>query len=86
MTPAEQIKSKAIELEQLLLSSSPKMPVLLREIHTAIKADPELVTLLDEEDIHRVVQGLMKQTQTEIASTVMKSKKVSTKNITVDML
>lgn len=81
MTPVEIIKEKILAMEQALLQNHPRMPVLLKEIHTHLKADPEIVTLLDEEDIVKIVNGLIKQTQTEVAGIIMKDKKKSLKNI-----
>lgn len=88
MDIATQTKEKIVSLQEALLASSPKMPVLLREIHTTLKADPEVVTLLDESDIAVIVNGLKKQTQTELATATLKSKSStkSLKNISVDQL
>ena len=81
MTPAQQLSEKVLDLQSRLLAAHPTMPVLLREIHTQLRNDPELVTTLAEEEISIIVQGLMKQTQTEIATAVLKSKTKSTKSI-----
>lgn len=81
MTPAEQLKEKVISLQTQLLEAHPRMPVLLREIHTQLRADPELVTTLSEEDISIIVNGLKKQTQTEIATSTMKSRTKSVKSL-----
>lgn len=75
MTPAEQLKENILSLEQKLLAATPDMPILLRTIHNHIKSDPELVTCLDEADIAIIVNGLKKQTNTEIA-TVAKKKTI----------
>jgi hypothetical protein len=71
---ATEIKEKILELEQALLEANPTLPTMLRTIHTALRNDPEIVTLLSEEDISIVVRGLMKQTQTVIAESVAKAK------------
>lgn len=83
MTPVEQMKERALKLQSLIALNHPTMPVLLREIHTQIKADPELVTLADEETINLIVRGLIKQTGVEIATAVAKSKTKSVKQITL---
>jgi len=62
-----ELQSKIIELQEMLLSKHPRMPTLLREIHTALRAQPENVTLLQESEIAVVVSGLKVQTQTEFA-------------------
>ena len=81
MTPAEQLQENILALQSKLLAVAPDMPVLLRSIHNQIKADPELVTLLSEEEIGIIVTGLKKQTATEIATTAAKKK--SAKSITL---
>lgn len=76
MTPAEQLKEKLVRLESQLLEAHPQLPILLREIHTTLKSDPEIVTILTEEEIGIIVSGLKRQTNTEIA--VKAAKKTST--------
>lgn len=66
------LKEKCAELQNLLLAKHPRMPVLLREIHTALRQQPENVTLLSEEDIAIVVSGLKVQTGVEFAASVTK--------------
>ena len=70
---AFQIKEKLARLEAALLEKTPNMPTLLREIHTALKKDADVVTLLTEEECNILVQGLKKQTATEIAMSAIKS-------------
>lgn len=86
MTPAEQLKEKVADLQSKLLNAHPQMPVLLKEIHNQLRNDPELGTVLAEEDICVIVSGLKKQTQTEIATSVVKSRTKSLKNIGVEDL
>ena len=71
---AFQIKEKLARLEEALLAKTPGMPTLLRDIHTHLKRDPDVVTLLSEEECAILVQGLKKQTATEIATSAIKSK------------
>jgi len=68
MTPAEQLKEAIADLSNKLLTSHPHMPVLLRTIHQQLKADPELVTLISEEEIGTIVTGLKRQTAIEIVT------------------
>lgn len=78
------IKEKLAELEEALLASTPGMKDLLREIHKALKADPDVVTLLSEEDCSILVRGLKKQTATEIATkSLSASKKKAMSKMTV---
>lgn len=62
------LREKIAELESLLTSKHPKMPILLREIHTALRAQPENVTLLSEQEISVIVNGLKVQTGVEFAT------------------
>lgn len=77
----EQIKEKILSLESALQSQHPTMPSLLQEIWKTLKANPDCVTLLTEEEIGVVVNGLKQQTRTEIATTALKSKSKSLKSI-----
>lgn len=84
-----EIQTKLEELQQALLASHTTLPTLLRDIHRTLKAFPEQVTLLTEDEIHLLVQGLEKQTNSHIAAATMKSsktKKESLKNVTSDDL
>lgn len=72
LTDGEQLKQKVAELASMILDKHPKMPVLLREIHTTIRQYPEQVTLLDEKDINIIVSGLAVQTNTAFAATATK--------------
>lgn len=84
-----EIKTKLDALQEALLSSNPEMPVLLRDIHRTLKAQPDQVTLMTEEEIHIVIQGLEKQTNSHIAASVTKpsaAKKASLKNVTTEDL
>ena len=74
-TPAFILKEKVASLEAALLSAHPTIPTLLREIHTALRAQPETVTLLSEEEISVLVRGLQKQTGVFLAESVTKSAK-----------
>jgi hypothetical protein len=58
MTPYEQCKSNLIELQNRLLTAHPQMPQLLQTIHRQLKNDPEVVTLLTEEEMQIVVQRI----------------------------
>ena len=79
--------AEAIEdLKDKLLSQHPEMPILLRKIHQTLKADPDVVTLLSEEQIGVIVNGLSKQTQTTIATSLTKGKGKSIKSIGISDL
>ena len=83
-----ELKEKVAQLQVALLGEHPLMPALLRTIHTQLKADPENVTLLSEEEIQVIVNGLRKQTMTTITTAAITGGKggKSLKKITVDDL
>lgn len=88
MDLATQVREKILSLQDALTTAHPRMPTLLREIHTSLKSDPAVVTLLSEEEIATVVSGLQQQTKTILAASVVKksSQTKSIKKITLDML
>lgn len=77
------IKEKIAQLQEHLLLSHPLIPTLLRTIHTQLKADPEIVTLLEEEEVRAVVNGLQYITKIKLVESV-KTKKKSLKNLELD--
>lgn len=84
-----EIKTKLDELQEALLSSHPTLPTLLKDIHRTLKAQPEQVTLLSEQELNLVIQGLIKQTNSNLAAATLKaskSKKVLSKNLSLDDL
>lgn len=76
-----ELKEKVATLGQTILDRHPTMPTLLREIHTALRKQPENVTLLSDEEIAILVRGLENQTNTYLAATVSGAKKSSTKSL-----
>ena len=83
MNIADQIKEKVLSLQEALLSQHPTMPSLLRDIHTNLKANPDVVTLLTEDEVGVIVNGLKRQTATEIATTTLKTKTKAVKSISL---
>jgi len=84
-----EIKSKLDSLQAALLSAHPEMPNLLREVRNTLKAQPEQVTLMTEDEIAIVVAGLEKQTNSHLAASASKptkAKKESLKSVTSDEL
>jgi len=83
-TQAYEIKEKLAELEAALLASTPDMPLLLQRIHKQLKADPDLVTILSDEEAGILVRGLKKHTSTVITAAAVKAKpKKSLKQMTL---
>jgi len=72
---AYEIQEKLARLEAALLESTPGLPNLLRDIHTQLKKDPDVVTILTEAECATLVRGLKKQTATEIAVAALKGPK-----------
>lgn len=68
-----QLQQSVASLQEAILSRHPRLPVLLREIHTALRAQPENVTLASEEEIAIIVSGLKLQTGVEFAAAATKS-------------
>jgi len=75
METIELIQLKIAELKDQLIAQHPQLPVLLREIHKTLRDNPEVVTLLEPEEVGVVVSGLLHQTQTTIATKTSTSKK-----------
>lgn len=84
MNTIELIQLKIAELKGQLLEKHPALPVLLREVHKTLRDNPEVVTLLEPEEVGVIVSGLLHQTQTTIATKASTSKKKTA--ITLDML
>lgn len=79
-----EFQEKMIQLEDMLLEKHPRMPNLLREIHVALKQQPENVLLLDEVELNILVQGLDRQTGSELAQMmVAKAKKPGASKVKV---
>jgi len=73
-------------LQNAILHKHPTMPTLLREIHTALRKQPENVILLSETEIATIVTGLQHQTNTFLAESVSKSSKSTSKVASVKKL
>ncbi len=69
-----ELKEKLAALQQAVLARHPTMPTLLQEIHRTLKAQPENVTLMTEDEIAIVVSGLMQQTNTVMVRQTVASK------------
>lgn len=87
LSQAYEIQEKLARLEAALQASAPGIATLLRDIHSTLKKDPDVVTLLTEEECAILVQGLKKQTSTEIATSALKSgkKKAMSKMTVADL-
>lgn len=73
MTPQEQITDQINNLQTALLEQHPQMPQILRSVLLKLKADPEVVTLLTEEQIGTVVKSAIRHSGAVIMATASKS-------------
>jgi hypothetical protein len=76
-----QLKEKVSELSEKLLARHPAMPTLLHAIHKTLRQYPEQVTLLEPDEIAKIVEGLKVQTNTQFAVTAVKSGGKGTKSL-----
>ena len=86
MTPAEQIKEQILTLSDALDKRLPNMPQLLRTIHTHLKQDPELVTILAPDDVRIVIMGLERLKNTTLATAAAAKPKAASKINMDDLL
>lgn len=80
MTPLEQIQSNILELQSALQEAHPRLPRLLQEIHAQLKNEPDVVTVLSEEEIAVIIAGLSRQTNTSLiakSSSASKTKRLA---------
>lgn len=77
-----ELQMKISSLQDAILTVHPTLPIMLKEIHTILKNDPAIVTVLSEEDISVIVNGLKQQTKTEITQATLK-KKTSLKSVSL---
>ena len=73
------ILERLAQLQQDLVAVTPNIAGCLREIHKALLADPEQVTLLTSEQRAIFFQGLSKHTNTVITTTASKTSSRSNK-------
>ena len=87
MTPYEQIQEKIAQLDAALNAKVPNFTGILRSIHSHLKKDPEIVTLMTPEECNKVVEGLKEQTHTFFAEKALKSgnKKALNKTTLLDL-
>lgn len=84
---AFEVREKLATLEAQLLETTPQIKDLLREIHRHLKADPDVVTILSEEECAVLIRGLKKQTGIEISTKALnKTPKKALSKLTVSDL
>lgn len=62
------IRFQMADLQEKLIANIPDFPVILKSIHEKLRKDPAVVTLMSEDEIKLVVQGLAKHAQVEVVS------------------
>ena len=84
----DQLKLSMTKLESSLLQDDPDMASYLRESHKLLISYPETVHLLDDQEIHQLIQAAEKHTQTEIikATAAKKSGKSKASQLDIDDL
>ena len=75
MSSVDQVREQILTLQTQLLTAHPQLPVLLSIIHKQLIADPEIITLVSEEECGITVSGLKRQTQTEVSVKALSSSK-----------
>lgn len=80
------LKMKIAELQDAILQTHPRLPLLLKDIHTTLKNQPETVTLLTEDEIAVIVNGLKQQTKTVITQAAISKRVPAKKSINLDDL
>lgn len=80
-----EIKQKLFDIENELKEENPNISSLLRYIHTALRKDPEIVTLLNETEITAIVTTLKLQAGEMLAVKATKSR-APKKTLTLDDL
>ena len=76
-TDGFEFKEKLAALNTALLEKHPRMPSLLREIHQALKKQPENVTLFTEEDMATIFKALETHTNTFLVDSITATAKKS---------
>ena len=83
MTPHEQVKEKIESLAAIMVAETPRLPSVLSDIRILLNKNPDVVTLLDEEEINQLVNGMAVRANAKFAEVVVKTKRVSLKNTSV---
>lgn len=86
-SPHEECRNKILSLQQVMIEETPKLPIVLGEIKRILLKNPEVATLLTEEEIGKLVAGLSVRANEKLAEAVVKStRSKSVKNATIDDL
>lgn len=77
--PDNPLMMQLAELEDALLKKLPEFRTILRDIHTKLRQDPEVVTILTEDEVSLIVSGLVTHANVDIIAprTVKAAKKAA---------
>lgn len=82
---SEAIEDRIAELKNKLDSKCKDFPILLKKIHHQVQSTPELLHILQDDQIAVIVQGLMAHTRTEIAAKISPKQKKALLNTAVSL-
>ena len=85
----DKVLGRIADLRDALDQTLPNMPVILQEIHSSLREDPEIVTLLSEDEIATIVKGLEQYEDTVIVERATKKtsgRKKAVSKLTADDL
>ena len=80
------LENKILDLQEAVIKRLPQMPMLLQDIWTALKQQPENVTLLEEDQIQKIVAGLEIQTNTKLTEVMANKAKTGKVKVNLDDL
>jgi len=93
LTSLEQLQEKISRMQSMMIADNPNFETLLREIHITLHKNEDLVHMISEEEIGKIVSGLAKKERVVIAEAMSKSKQgktskgdVALKNLSLDDL
>jgi hypothetical protein len=69
----QEVSDKIATLHNQILSAHPRMPVLLKEIRDTLYSYPECNTLLTEDQMNTIIEGLEKLVDTDLAAITLKA-------------
>lgn len=85
---AYELRERISKLDILIKAAHPVMPVMLKQIHDQLATDPEVVTVLTDDEIGIIVTGLKRKMNVEIMTTPAKketTKVLKSKANNIDM-
>lgn len=74
MTPHEEVSLKMETLRSALLADTPQLPMILSQIKVYLSKNPEVVTLLSEEEIGEIVRSAQTVSRIKLVENATKSK------------